>query len=129
MDWTDFPFKVESDWFKGECNIRTYNLNELLGTKLRALYQRSKGRDLFDLDYARLNTDINVDEIIQCFKQYIEFATDKKPPSQKEFLQNIEEKEIDPNFTGDMEALLRPEIKYNQQDAFNWLKAEIIEKM
>jgi predicted nucleotidyltransferase component of viral defense system len=125
----DFPYKVESDWFNGECKIRTYSINELLGTKLRALYQRSKGRDLFDLDYARLNMEINVDEILQCFYKYIEFATEKKPPSKKEFLQNMESKEEDTGFTGDMEALLRPEIKYNQQDAFEWLKTEVIEKM
>lgn len=127
--WTDFPYKVESDWFQGECEIRTYSINEFLGTKLRALYQRSKGRDLFDLDYARLNMEINVDEILQCFYKYIEFATEKKPPSKKEFLQNIEEKEKNTDFTGDMEALLRPEIEYNKQDAFEWLKAEVIEKM
>jgi hypothetical protein len=28
-----------------------------------------------------------------------------------------------------MEALLRPEIEYNQQEAFEWLKTEVIEKM
>src|SRR5690606_25421173 len=49
LEWIDFPFKVESEWFSGEAKIRTYNINELLGTKLRALYQRKKGRDLFDL--------------------------------------------------------------------------------
>ena len=121
LDWTDFPYKVESDWFQGECQIRTYSINELLGTKLRALYQRSKGRDLFDLDYARLNTEINVDEILNCFYKYIEFATENKPPSKKEFLQNIEAKEKDKDFTGDMEALLRPEIEYNEQDFLNTL--------
>jgi len=42
-------FAVESRWFKGECEITTYTLEELLATKLRALYQRRKGRDLFDL--------------------------------------------------------------------------------
>ena len=42
---------------------------------------------------------------------------------------NIEEKENDPNFTGDMEALLRPEIEYNQETAFEWLKNELIEKI
>ena len=124
LDWNDFAYKIES-----ECEIRTYSINELLGTKLRALYQRSKGRDLFDLDYARRNMDINVDEILQCFYRYIEFATEKKPPSKNEFLQNIKAKEKDKDFTGGMEALLRPEIEYNQQDAFEWLKAEVIEKM
>jgi predicted nucleotidyltransferase component of viral defense system len=129
LDWVDFPYEIQNEWFNGKCEIRTYSINELLGTKLRALYQRSKGRDLFDLDYARINMELNIDEILQCFRQYIEFATNKKPPSQKEFLLNIEAKEKDPDFIGDMEALLRPEIKYNQQDAFEWLKAEIIEKM
>lgn len=110
LNWVDFPFEVESEWFSGKCDIRTYSINELLGTKLRALYQRSKGRDLFDLDYSRLNMELNTDEIIHCFKEYITFATGNRPPSKKEFLLNIEEKEQDPNFKGDMEALLRPEI-------------------
>lgn len=50
LDWVSFPFEVDNEWFSGKCEIRTYNINELLGTKLRALYQRSKGRDLFDLN-------------------------------------------------------------------------------
>jgi predicted nucleotidyltransferase component of viral defense system len=129
LDWVNFPFEVESEWFSGKCEIRTYSINELLGTKLRALYQRSKGRDLFDLDYSRLNIELNIEEIINCFKEYTSFATGNKPPSKKEFLFNIEEKEIDPDFTGDMEALLRPEITYNQEEAFAWLKKELIEKI
>ncbi|MFX8254406.1 nucleotidyl transferase AbiEii/AbiGii toxin family protein, partial [Acinetobacter baumannii] len=43
------PFAVNSRWFEGSCDINTYDLDELLGTKLRALYQRRKGRDLFDI--------------------------------------------------------------------------------
>ena len=129
LDWVDFPYEVRSEWFEGRCKIRTYNINELLGTKLRALFQRSKGRDLFDLDYARRNKSLNIDEMLKCFRQYTEFATGKEPPGRKEFLQNIEAKENDPDFTGDMEALLRPEIKYNWPEAFEWLKDEVIEKM
>jgi len=129
LDWVNFPFEVESEWFSGKTEIKTYNINELLGTKLRALYQRSKGRDLFDLDYSRLNTELDLDQIIHSFKEYTSFATGNRPPSKKEFLMNIEQKEIDPNFTGDMEALLRPEISYNQVDAFEWLKNELIEKL
>lgn len=127
LDWVDFPFEIASEWFSGKTKIRTYNINELLGTKLRALYQRSKGRDLFDLDYARQNMDLNYEQIITCFKKYTFFATGKRPPSKKEFLLNIEEKENSAEFAGDMEALLRPEIKYNQNEAFEWLKTEIIE--
>lgn len=129
LDWVDFPFEIESEWFSGKVEIRTYNINELLGTKLRALYQRSKGRDLFDIDYSRKNMDLDIEKIITCFKEYTSFATGKRPPSKKEFLLNIEEKEHSAEFIGDMEALLRPEIKYNQSEAFIWLKKELIEKM
>ncbi|MEE9406546.1 MAG: nucleotidyl transferase AbiEii/AbiGii toxin family protein [Polaribacter sp.] len=129
LDWVDFPFEVENEWFSGSAKIRTYSINELLGTKLRALYQRSKGRDLFDLDYSRLNMELNIEQIIECFKEYTTFSTGNRPPSQKEFLLNIEEKEQDPDFTGDMEALLRTGVKYNQKEAFNWLKSELINKI
>lgn len=126
LEWVSFPYEVENEWFSGKAEIRTYNINELLGTKLRALYQRSKGRDLFDLDYSRQNIDLDYNQIIACFKEYTSFATGKRPPGRKEFLLNIEEKENSSEFTGDMEALLRPEIKYNQGKAFDWLKNELI---
>lgn len=128
LDWVNFPFEVENEWFTGKAEIKTYDVNELLGTKLRALYQRSKGRDLFDLDYARQNIDLNYDQVIACFKEYTSFATGKRPPSKKEFMLNMEEKENSAEFAGDMEALLRPEIKYNQSMALKWLKSELLEK-
>lgn len=43
------PFEVRNSWYNGQCELQTYELAELTGTKLRALYQRRKGRDLFDL--------------------------------------------------------------------------------
>ena len=125
LDWIEFPYKIENGWFTGSTILRTYNINELLGTKLRALYQRSKGRDLFDLDYSRMHMSLDKASITKCFNEYMTFSVGK-PPSQKEFLQNIEEKEQDTNFTGDMEALLRPEITYDQEAAFAWLKNELI---
>lgn len=50
-------------------------------------------------------------------------------PTQKQFLRNIELKEQDPDFTGDIEGLLRTEIEYDQEQAFEWVKAEIISKL
>jgi hypothetical protein len=43
---------VANPWFSGHADVTTFSLPELLGTKLRALYQRKKGRDLYDLDVA-----------------------------------------------------------------------------
>jgi predicted nucleotidyltransferase component of viral defense system len=128
FDWVNFPFRVENEWFAGSANIKTYNMNELLGTKLRALYQRTKGRDLFDLDYSRLNEKIEINQIIESFNEYMMFSTGHIP-TRRQFELNIEEKENDPNFIGDMEALLRPGIEFDQQAAFEWLKNDVISKL
>ena len=128
MDWVEFPFEMENAWFSGKTNIKTYNVNELLGTKLRALYQRKKGRDLFDLDYSRSNLEIDIDQIIECFNEYMIFSVNSIP-TQKQFLLNIEEKEQDSNFLDDMDGLIRSGVKYNQKEAFQWLKDVVLVKL
>lgn len=122
-----FPYKMESDWFSGACDIHTYDIHELLGTKLRALYQRKKGRDLFDLDYARRHLDLDLEKIVYCFKSYITEATGKRPPSQKEFTLNMESKIGQLAFDGDIGAILRASVMYDQDEAWEWVRDEIIE--
>ena len=46
------PFEVANPWFTGSAEVNTVPLEDLLATKVRALYQRRKGRDLFDLQIA-----------------------------------------------------------------------------
>lgn len=60
----EIPYKVENPWFSGEYNLTGYELEELLGTKLRALYQRRKRRDLFDLYWALTNHKIDTLKVI-----------------------------------------------------------------
>jgi len=70
LDYQKFPFEVQSSWFTGSCMITTYKLEELLGTKLRALYQRKKGRDLYDLYKAlKLVPEINKQSLIYCYQE------------------------------------------------------------
>ncbi|MFT6334268.1 MAG: putative nucleotidyltransferase component of viral defense system [Halioglobus sp.] len=121
-----FPYEVKSDWFNGSCNIHIYDIHELLGTKLRALYKKKKGRDLFDLDYARRHLDLDMEKIIHCFKSYITDATGKRPPSQKEFIINIKSKIGHLHFDGDMEAILRSGVAYDQTEAWEWLQKSIL---
>jgi len=65
------PFAVASRWFSGDCNITTYDLDELLGTKLRALYQRRKGRDLFDMGTALSRGRVDPTRIVTAFRRYM----------------------------------------------------------
>ena len=65
------PFSVSSRWFEGSCEVSTYALEELLGTKLRALYQRRKGRDLFDLATALDKEFVDPKRIVTTFSEYM----------------------------------------------------------
>jgi predicted nucleotidyltransferase component of viral defense system len=46
---TKVRMSVPADDGVAEIGVPSYDLNEMLGTKLRALLQREQGRDLFDL--------------------------------------------------------------------------------
>ena len=129
LDYQKFPFEVKSSWFTGLCNITTYKLEELLGTKLRALYQRRKGRDLYDM-YKALKQVPKLDKqaILQCYRDYMRFVVDN-PPTQKQFLQNMGAKMLDSEFLGDIAALVRPDEDYNPYEAYELVKTEIIEKI
>jgi predicted nucleotidyltransferase component of viral defense system len=123
------PFEVKSSWFTGSCTITTYQLEELVGTKLRALYQRSKGRDLYDL-YKTLTMvpQLNLGAVIQCYNQYMQFVVNQ-PPDRKTFLENLEEKMQDEYFLGDIKGLIKKSEIYNAQEAYELVKKELIEKI
>lgn len=121
-------FKIDSEWFTGECGIVTYEIEELLGTKLRALYQRRKGRDLYDIYKALSSVEIEADKIIECYHAYMNSSVEH-PPSRKEFLRNMEAKIEDSEFLGDTTALLRPTEKYDAQEAYNLVRTELIERI
>lgn len=122
------PFEINNSWFSGRCNITTYKLNELLGTKLRALYQRRKGRDLFDLYIALTKTDVNIDEVLRCYHRYIGFSV-AQPPTKKQFLLNMEEKLQDPEFIGDTALLLRPELQFDVKEAYGVVYEQLLSRL
>ena len=125
---TKVSFEVKSQWFNGSCEITTYQLDELIGTKLRALYQRKKGRDLFDLQKALENPNLNPDNVVKCYREYIEFS-DGESPSKTVYLANMEEKMREEIFLNDTQALLRPSLTFNPQEAYEIVKSKLIEKI
>lgn len=100
--------KIENVWFTGSADILTYQIEELLGTKLRALYQRKKGRDLFDLvTVARKNKKMDPKKVIECFNYYMK--NQKKKVSRAEFEKNLILKLNSKGFVQDILPLLTPE--------------------
>ncbi|MBI2420032.1 MAG: nucleotidyl transferase AbiEii/AbiGii toxin family protein [Ignavibacteriales bacterium] len=123
-----YPFPIESSWFTGKAEITTYSLEELIGTKLRALYQRKKGRDLYDLYKAiTISPDSDWQQAIDCYYAYMQ--TSGKPPSKAEYLNNLANKMVDPDFLGDTTALLRPEEHYSPMEAFEKVRFMILENL
>lgn len=125
---TKHDFSIDNQWFSGSCKVTTYHLEELLGTKLRALYQRRKGRDLFDLHKAISTQNVDIEKIIRCYREYIAFVVDN-PPTQREYLLNMEQKIEDAEFLGDIEMLLRPDEKYNPVEAWKLVRNLLVEKL
>ncbi|MGM9777466.1 MAG: nucleotidyl transferase AbiEii/AbiGii toxin family protein [Prevotella sp.] len=124
----EVPFSMKNGWFSGEAMLTTYHFEELVGTKVRALYQRKKGRDLFDLYMALTIREPNVEKVLDCYRKYIEFVADKAP-SYKEFVQNMVQKMQDEEFLEDVMPLLRPEIKFAPHKAYSLVYEQLIEKM
>jgi predicted nucleotidyltransferase component of viral defense system len=127
-DLRKVPYEIQNTWYSGKCDIVTYDFNELIGTKIRALYQRRKGRDLFDLYAATTFPQLDVDTTLNCFLQYMSFS-DERVPSGNEYLLNLEEKMRNRFFTSDMDGLLRPDFKYDPLKAYTAVKETFITHM
>ncbi len=82
----------------------TYVLEELLATKLRALYQSRKGRDLVDLFVALEEAAVNTDRIVAAFLQYMLYGGHNV--TRVKFEKNIEKKLHDAQFNSDISPLL-----------------------
>ncbi|MBS3813641.1 nucleotidyl transferase AbiEii/AbiGii toxin family protein, partial [Candidatus Bipolaricaulota bacterium] len=66
----DKDYEIENPWFSGEAQVSTFQLDELMGSKLRALFQRRKGRDLFDLWFTLTREMVEPSRILSCFERY-----------------------------------------------------------
>jgi predicted nucleotidyltransferase component of viral defense system len=128
MGYKEIDHKIDNSWANGSCKLISFDIEEMLGTKLRALYQRKKGRDLFDLYHALTTLDLDTGILLKCYKEYMAFSVGK-PPTRKQFLLNMEQKLEDPDFEGDIYAILRPGVEYDQAKAYKLIKTELINKI
>jgi hypothetical protein len=109
-----YPFEVNSGWHQAKTEIVSYEPEELFGTKLRALLQRHKNRDLFDLNEGLLQLGLDPAKVIECFEHYL--ALEEKSISRA----NAEErmlKKLNQSLTEDIAPLLPPGVSFSDADA------------
>ena len=103
------PFSMENPWFTGAAEIATFSKEEMIATKLRALLQRNKGRDLFDIAYGlKKFDDLNLDRVIECFLFY--FKNSGLSITRAEAERRMLAKLVGPTYNTEIRRLL-PEIQ------------------
>ena len=106
---TDIKHRVVAECYSSEALVKTFQVEELVATKIRALYQRSKGRDLFDLWLALEFVNLDPKRIINAFEPYRPEGT-----SSKQMIKNLEFKLANTQFITDTNNLVvSREIDYN----------------
>lgn len=120
-------YEVSSPWFSGDAEICTYCLDELMSTKFRALFQRSKGRDLFDLWLGIRHFNVDCEKVVEGFKKYN--AHHSTVIHRSHFETNLSEKMTNPNFLTDIQPLLAEGTTWNENDAWEAVNEELISRL
>jgi predicted nucleotidyltransferase component of viral defense system len=120
-------FEVESPWFAGGAEIATFAVEELLATKLRALYQRKKGRDLYDLGLALSTLALDDATLVSCFQRYLEHSG--AVISRAAFEANLAGKLADPAFVEDVAPLLADPGDYDAQEAGRLVLERLVSRL
>lgn len=127
MGFRDNPLAIANPWFNGAADVKTYELDELLGTKMRALYQRRKSRDLFDLWLCIDRSLLNPDQVVACFGEYMKH--EGHAVSRAQFEQNLHGKATDPEFMDDIAPLLNGTVRYDPVQSLKIVREVLIERI
>ncbi len=99
------PFEVKNAWFTGKADIITFSREEILATKLRALLQRDKGRDLVDLAKAvALFPGLGAARVVSLFGKYLKACA--QAISRAEAEERMWAKLAEPSFLADVGPML-----------------------
>lgn len=120
----EIPFTVKSKWFEGRASVASLRIDALLGSKLRALYQRKKGRDLFDLHLSLEELAVAPSAIVKAFYEHLE--NEKLHISRAEFEENLYRKRKDKIFLSDLLPLLITNQEFNIETAYDSIMNKLI---
>jgi len=113
-DLLAYPFEIENPWFTGSTSIAAFEPEELFGTKLRALLQRRKGRDLFDLNEGLRQLPLAPEKVVASFDHYLTHEGTKITRA------NAEERmfaKLTRSLTDDIAPLLSADVVYGDEEA------------
>lgn len=110
----NYPLSVANDWYRGETEIASFEPEELFGTKLRALLQRRKNRDLFDLHHGLERLGMDADRVVACFDHYL--SLEGKPITRAEAEERMLQK-LTRSLTEDIAPLLPAGVRFDDNDA------------
>lgn len=125
--YVTLPFAVDSRWFTGHAKVTTFTLEELMGTKLRALYQRKKGRDLLDIWTALGKDNVNPDRVLECFHRCMREG--EQVASRAQIEENLAAKRNDPRFKSDIEPLLRSSTDWDLDTAMDAVLDSLVARL
>jgi predicted nucleotidyltransferase component of viral defense system len=109
-----YPFSLENPWYTASSTIRSYEPEELFGTKLRALLQRRKSRDLFDLHEGLTQLQLDPSKIVSAFEHYLAAQGAKITRAQaEEYMLS----KLTKSLTEDITPLLPAGVVYGADDA------------
>ncbi len=120
-------FAVDNPWFTGTTVLPVLHLDELLGTKMRALYQCKKGRDLYDLWIALHSADVDSNRIVECFGHYMDH--DGATVSRAEFEANLAAKLKSDVFLEDIQLLIPADVVYDPVTGAEIVQDELIARL
>ncbi len=127
LDFKKIPYQLESSWYWKSCNVTTYDLNELLVTKLRAFLQRRKIRDLFDLDVGLQHPEAKPELVIGVFLEYAKWETMKASRAVCE--QDIAAKLSDPRYGDGIEDVLPAGQRWDRDRAARAVAEQLIARL
>lgn len=115
--------RIDNPFYAGEAEIPTFQPEELVATKLRALYQRKKGRDLYDLWLALTVLELDPDAIAAAFPAYRPEGANGRLMAD-----NLAAKLADKGFCTDVDAMVRVGAPtYDPQEAGKMVEERLLQ--
>ncbi len=118
------PYEINCSWYQGKAELLSYPLEEQAATKLRALYQRRQGRDLFDLWYILKHNLVDIDLVVSIFNSHCQY--NQHAITRPRFEQNLSAKKHHRDFFADVSPLLANNVYWDLDEALDFIQTRLL---